>query len=142
MDEGRGIDGRQKVIKEIERESSGVLSNAGLLLRSGNHCTDRDNNRGCRSDNNWVRRVEGMKRVDRKKLEVLREEIHVQECFMGRLTKSRLKRACHQVYMREERMAKRVDRLREQCWKKKGTPQLRWEDCVRRDINKVGVIGQ
>ena len=42
MDEGRGIDGRQKVIKEIERESSGVLSNAGLLLRSGNHCTDRE----------------------------------------------------------------------------------------------------
>ena len=86
-----------------------------------------------------------MKRVDIKKLEVLREEIHVQEFFMGRLTKSRLKRACHQVYMREERMAKRVDRLREQCWKKKkkkGTPQLRGEDWGRRDINKVGVIGQ
>ena len=38
-------------------------------------------------------------------------------------------------------MAKRVDRLREQGRKKSGRPWLRLEECVRRDIHKVGVVG-
>ena len=49
MEEGRGINGRQKSIKEIERKSFGVLCDAGLPLWSQNGGTDRDNNRGCRS---------------------------------------------------------------------------------------------
>ena len=46
------------------------------------------------------------------------------------------------VCMGEERIAKRVDRLREQGRRKRGRPQFIWEDCVRRDISKVGVVGE
>ena len=46
------------------------------------------------------------------------------------------------VRMGKERLAKRVDGLREQGRRKRGKPQLRWEDCVRRDISEVGVVGE
>ena len=39
-------------------------------------------------------------------------------------------------------MAKRANRLREQGKKKRGRLWLKWEDCVRRDINNVGVFGE
>ena len=46
------------------------------------------------------------------------------------------------MQMGEERMAKRVDRLREEGWRKRGILWLRWEDCVRRDICMVGMVGE
>jgi len=35
-----------------------------------------------------------------------------------------------------------VDRLRGQGRRKQGRSQLRGEDCVRRDIHKLGVVGE
>ena len=34
-------------------------------------------------------------------------------------------------------MPNRVDRLREQGRRERGRPWLRWEDCLRRDTNKI-----
>ena len=44
-------------------------------------------------ENNWVRQIAGVKRVDRRRMDELREEVGIQKCLMGRLVKSRLKLA-------------------------------------------------
>ena len=83
-----------------------------------------------------------MKRVDRRRMDELREEIGVQMSLTGRLVKCQLSWAGHFVQMGDESMAKRADRLREQDGRKIGRPQLKWEDCVRKDIHKVWVVGE
>ena len=83
-----------------------------------------------------------MKRVNRRRMDELREEIGVQMSLMGRLVKFWLRWAGHLVQMWEERMPKRVDILRKQGKRKRGRSRLRWKDCVRRDICKVGVVGE
>ena len=60
----------------------------------------------------------------------------------GRLVKCRLRWAGHLMRMGEERMAKRADSMREQGRRKRDRPQLRGEDCVRRDIIKMGMVGE
>ena len=72
------------------------------------------------------------------RMDELREEIGVQMSLMGRLVKCWLKWAGHLVWIREERMAKRANRLREKGWRKRRRPRLRMEDCVRRDVSKEG----
>ena len=42
MEEGGGSNGRRKDIKEIEREGSNVMCNAGLPFQSGDGGTDRE----------------------------------------------------------------------------------------------------
>ena len=42
-------------------------------------------------ENNWVRRIAGVKRMDRRRMAELREEVGIQKCLMGRLVKSRMK---------------------------------------------------
>ena len=104
--------------------------------------TERQQQRLQVCENTWVRRIVGVKRVDRRRMDELREEIGVQMSLMGRLVKFQLRRAGHLMWMRKERMPKRADRLREQGKRKRGRLWLRWEDCVRRDINKVGMVGE
>ena len=48
-----------------------------------------------------------MKRVERKRMDELREEIGVQISLTGRLVKSRLKWAGHLVQIEENRLLKR-----------------------------------
>ena len=55
-------------------------------------------------ENNWVRRIAGVKRVDRRRMDELREEVGIQQCLMGRLGKSRLKWAGHVERMKEDRL--------------------------------------
>ena len=56
-------------------------------------------------ENNCVRRLMGVKRVDRRRMDELKEEIGVQMSLTGRLVRSRLKWAGHFVRMKEKRMA-------------------------------------
>ena len=55
-------------------------------------------------ENNWVRRIAGVKRVDRGRMDELREEVGIQKCLMGRFVKSRLKWAGHVERMKEDRL--------------------------------------
>ena len=63
-------------------------------------------------ENNWVRRIVGVKRIDKRRMEKLREEVGVRGSLMRNLARSRLKWAGHEERMEGEWLTKRVDALR------------------------------
>jgi len=79
--------------------------------------TERQHQRLQVCENNWVRRIVGVKRMDE-----LQEKIGVQISLMGRLVKYWLRWAGHFVWRGEERMTKRADRLTLQGRRKRGRP--------------------
>ena len=93
-------------------------------------------------ENNWVRRIASMKWVYKRRMDELREEIGVQMSLTARVVKCRLRWAGHLVRMEEEGKAKRAEKLRDQGRRKRCRPHFRWEDCVTRDISKLGVVGE
>ena len=56
----------------------------------------------------------------------------------GSLVRSRMRWAGHLVRMDESKLAKRVEVEKHQGRRKMGRQQLRWEDCVRRDMRRSG----
>ena len=72
-----------------------------------------------------------MKRIE------LREEVGVKESFRKKLVKCQLKWAGHVERMEGERLMKRADALRVEG-RRKGRPQLSWEDCVKKDLVGAG----
>ena len=88
-------------------------------------------------ENNWVRRIAGVKRVDRRRMDELREEVGIQKCLMGRLVKSRLKWAGHVERMKEDRLPRMAYVHQERGKRKRGRPRMRWRDCIERDMRKA-----
>ena len=80
-------------------------------------------------ENNWVRRITRTKRVDRRRMQCSLTE---------RLVRSRMRWASHLVRMDASKLAKRAEVEKHQGRRKRGKPQLRWEDCVRRDMSRSG----
>ncbi len=68
----------------------------------------------------------------------LREETGVQRSLTERLVRSRLQWAGHVERMADDRLPKTATELREEGRRKRGSPRLRWEDCVKRDARKLG----
>ena len=68
----------------------------------------------------------------------LREETGVQRSLTERLARSRLKWAGHVERMADDRLPKRAAELREQGRRRRGTPRLRCDDWVKRDVRKAG----
>ena len=48
-----------------------------------------------------------------------------------------MKWAVHMVRMKYARLPKRSDTKKQEGCRKRGRPQLRWEDCVKRDLRKA-----
>ena len=71
----------------------------------------------------------GVKRVDKGRMEELREEVGVKEGFRRKLVRSQLKLAGHVEQIEGEGLMKRADR--------RGRPRLRWEGCVKTDFAGV-----
>ena len=90
MEEGGGGNGKQKDINKIEREGSDVVCNTGLPLWFGDGGTVRQQQRLRVCENNWVRRIVKVKRVNRMRMDELREKIGVQMSLIGTLVKCRL----------------------------------------------------
>ena len=89
-------------------------------------------------ENNWVRRITRTKRVDRRRMSDLRKEVGMQCSLTGRLVRSRMRWAGHLVRMDASKLAKRAEVEKHQGRRKRGRPQLRWEDCMRRDMRRSG----
>ena len=80
-------------------------------------------------------RQNNLKSLWRKK--DVREEVGTKACIVGKIVKSRMKWAGHMVRMNDERSPKRSE-TKKQGFRKRGRPQLRWEDCGR-EISKVAL---
>ena len=88
-------------------------------------------------ENNWIRRIAGVKRVERRRMKDLREEVGTKACTVGRIVKSWMKWAGHMVRMKDERSPKISETKKQEGCRKRGRPQLRWKDCVKRDLRKA-----
>ena len=88
-------------------------------------------------ENNWIRRIAGVRRVERRRMKDLREKVGTKACIVGKIVKSRMKWAGHMVRMKDEKLPKRSETMKHDGCRKRGRPQLRWEDCVKRDLRKA-----
>ena len=89
-------------------------------------------------ENNRVRKIARVMRVDKRRMMELREETGVQRSLTERLVRSRLQWAGHVERMADDRLPKRAAQFREQGRRRRGRPMLRWEYCVKRDVGKAG----
>ena len=48
-----------------------------------------------------------------------------------------MKLAGHMVRMKDDKLPKRSETKKQEGCKKRGRPQLIWEDCVKRDLRKA-----
>ena len=48
-----------------------------------------------------------------------------------------MKWAGHMVRMKDDKLPKRAESNKQEGSRKRGRPQLRWEDCVKRDLRKA-----
>ena len=67
----------------------------------------------------------------------LSEKVGTEACIVGKIVKIRTKWAGHMVRMEDERLRKRSETKKQGCCRKRGRPQLRWEDCLKRDTEKA-----
>ena len=88
--------------------------------------------------NNWVRKIAGVKKADRRRMVELKEETGVHTSLPERLVRSRIQWAEHVERVADDRLPKRAAELCEQGRSRRGRPRLRWEDCVKRDPRKAG----
>ena len=59
-------------------------------------------------ENNWIRRIAGVKRVERRRMKGLREEVGTKPCIVvKKIVKSRMKWAGHIVRMKDDNLPKR-----------------------------------
>ena len=88
-------------------------------------------------ENNWIRRIIGVvRRVERWRMKDLRQEVGTKACIVGKIVKSQMKWAGHIVRMKDDKLPKRSETKKQEGFRKRGRPQLRWEDCVKRDLRK------
>ena len=66
----------------------------------------------------------------------MREEVGTKACIVGKIN-SRMKWTGHLIRMKDGKLPKRYETKKQEGCRKRGRPQLRWEDCVKRDLRKA-----
>ena len=60
-------------------------------------------------ENNWIRKIAGAGRVERRRMKDLREEVGTKACVVGIIVKSQVKWAGHMVRMKDDKLPKRAE---------------------------------
>ena len=60
-------------------------------------------------ENNWIRKIAGVRSVERRRIKDLREEFGTKPCVVGKIVKSRMKWAGHMVRMEDDKLPKRAE---------------------------------
>ena len=72
----------------------------------------------------------------------LREEVVTKACIVGKIVKSRMNWAGHIIRMKDDKLPKRAETKKQEGSRKRGRPQLRWVDCVKRVLRKAEEEGK
>ncbi len=88
-------------------------------------------------ENNWIRRIAGVKRVERRRMQDVREEVGTKDCIVGNIFKGRMKWAGHMVRMKYDKLPKTSVTKKQKGFRKRGRPQLRWEEYMTRYLRKA-----
>ena len=88
-------------------------------------------------ENNWIRKIPGVRRVEIRRMKDLREEVGNKACIVGKIVKIRMKCAGDMVRMKDYKFPKRSETKKQDGFRKRGRRQLGWEDCVKRDLRKA-----
>ena len=88
-------------------------------------------------ENNWIRRIAGVRRVERRRMKHMREEVRTKASIVEKIVKSRMKWAGHVVRMKDDKLSKRSETKKHDGCRKRGRSQLRCEDCVKRDLRRA-----
>ena len=75
-----------------------------------------------------------VKRAEKRIMGGLGVEGVTKESLKKKLTRSRLKWACHVERMGDTKLPKRLDGQKVDGNRRRGRPRMRWEDCVKRDM--------
>ena len=70
-------------------------------------------------------------------MKYLREEIGTEACIVGKIVKSPMKWAGHMVRMKDRRLPKICETNKQRGCIKQRRPQVRWEDCLKKDPRKA-----
>ena len=63
--------------------------------------------------------------------------VYIYIYIVGKIAKSRMKWAGHMVRMKDDNLPKRAEIKKQEGSRKRGRPELRWDDCVKRDLRKA-----
>ena len=71
-------------------------------------------------ENNWIRKLAGVRRVETWRMKDLRVEVGTKACIVGNIEKSRMKWAGHMVRMNDDKLPKRAETKKQECSRKRG----------------------
>ena len=60
-------------------------------------------------ENNWIKKIAGVRRVERRRMKDMREQVGTKACIVGKIVKSRMKWAGHMVRTKDDKLPKRAE---------------------------------
>ena len=71
-------------------------------------------------ENNWIRRIAGIRRAELRRMKYLREDVGTKACIVGKIVKSRMKWAGYMVRTKDDKLPKRSETKKQERFQKTG----------------------